>query len=67
MSTADFSILGGDFNFDPHVNKYRPITESETTLEDIMEIMVNTMGNILIPEKVIKTGLEKKFRNGFYC
>ena len=51
-STANFSILGGDFNFDPYVNKYRPKTETETTLEDITEIMANAMGNILTPSEV---------------
>jgi len=51
-SDADFVILGGDFNVDPHVNA------NETTLGDIKSIMVNSIEefflsieNWLVPTK----------------
>jgi len=51
-SSADFVILGGDFNSDPVVNK------NETTLKDITDIMVSSINEIfqkledwLIPKK----------------
>jgi len=36
-STADFVILGGDFNVDPHVNA------NETTYHDVSKLMTNSM------------------------
>ena len=46
-SDAGFIILGGDFNFDPYVNNYRPQNDSESTLEDIQKVMVNSMEDFL--------------------
>ena len=51
-STADFVILGGDFNFDPHVNNYRPKTDSESTLEDVQKVMTNSMDDFLKTSEV---------------
>ena len=51
-SDAGFIILGGDFNFDPYVNNYRPQNDSESTLEDIQKVMVNSMEDFLKTKEV---------------
>ena len=45
-SDADFVILGGDFNADPHVNA------NETTLGDIKSIMVNSIEEFFLSIEV---------------